>query len=150
MQEIYTAAEARALFSGSSKKPKKKRLQSNNTQSADVFPKFVHDQTGLTVTKELEFHPSRKWRFDYAIPEIMLAIEVEGGVFKKRTYTNKRGETITTTGGRHNSASGFLGDMEKYNAAALAGWKVYRVTPAKLMTSEVLNVINSLKAKKCE
>lgn len=44
----------------------------------------------------------------------MIAVEIEGGVW---------------TGGRHTSGSGFLGDMEKYNEAAAAGWRVLRFTP---------------------
>jgi hypothetical protein len=47
----------------------------------------------------------------------MIALEVEGGVW---------------TRGRHTRGKGFLGDMEKYNAAALGGWCVLRVTPDRL------------------
>ena len=30
-------------------------------------------------TPEYRFHPTRKWRFDYAWPENKIALEVEGG-----------------------------------------------------------------------
>ena len=69
--------------------------------------------TRAEMVKEYRFHPTRKWRFDYAIPSHLIALEVEGGVW---------------TGGRHIRASGFLGDMEKYNNAALLGWRVFRTT----------------------
>lgn len=61
---------------------------------------------------EHEFHPTRKWRFDFAWPDHKFAVEIEGGLFK---------------GGRHQSLSGFLGDCEKYEVALRLGWTVYRV-----------------------
>ena len=63
--------------------------------------------------RELKFHASRKWRFDFAYPEMMLAIEVEGGVWNQ---------------GRHTRPAGFEGDCEKYNEAAIDGWSVLRIT----------------------
>lgn len=72
------------------------------------------------------FHPTRKWRFDYAIPEHKIAIEVEGGVW---------------IGGRHTSPKGFLGDMEKYNTATLMGWRVFRTIPDTLCTTATLQMI---------
>ena len=61
--------------------------------------------------REYRFHPKRKWRFDFAWPEIKAAVEVEGGIW------------IT---GRHNRGQGFIDDCEKYNEAALLGWTVLR------------------------
>ena len=60
---------------------------------------------------EHRFHPVRGWRFDFAWPAELLAVEVEG---------------ITAQGGRHQTASGFRKDCEKYNAAALLGWRLLR------------------------
>lgn len=69
---------------------------------------------------EYRFHPERRWRFDYALPgRLMIALEVEGGVW---------------TGGRHTRGAGYLGDVDKYNEAALLGWLVLRCTPSKLRT----------------
>ena len=62
---------------------------------------------------EHRFHPKRRWRFDLAWPEHMLAVEVEGGVW---------------TSGRHSRGTGYIADCEKYNEATLAGWRVLRVT----------------------
>lgn len=61
--------------------------------------------------REYRFHPTRKWRFDFAWPDRKLAVELEGAVW---------------TNGRHTRGSGFVADMEKYNAAALMGWRVVR------------------------
>ena len=67
-----------------------------------------------TPEKEYRFHPKRRWRFDYAFPNHKIAVEIEGGVW---------------IDGRHNRASGFIKDMEKYNAAAVLGWRIYRILP---------------------
>lgn len=91
-----------------------------------MFDKIVKTSTGLDVVKEYRFHPTRKWRFDYAVPAIRMAVEVEGGVW---------------TGGRHTSGKGFLGDMEKYNEAALLGWCLIRTTPDQLLTSKTIELI---------
>jgi len=61
---------------------------------------------------EYMFHPVRKWRFDYAWPEIKFALEIEGGSWLK------------TSG--HTSGIGFLSDCEKYDEAMRLGWVVYR------------------------
>lgn len=63
--------------------------------------------------RELEFHPARKWRFDFAWPEHMLALEVEGGVWSS---------------GRHVRPAGYEEDVVKYNEALLLGWRVIRAT----------------------
>lgn len=57
--------------------------------------------------REYEFHPTRKWRFDFAWPEEMIAVEVEGW-------------------GRHQKRDGFEADIEKYNTAVYCGWALYR------------------------
>lgn len=67
--------------------------------------------------KEYRFHPTRKWRFDYAWPKHKVAVEIEGGIW---------------TSGRHTRAGGFLADMEKYNEAGKAGYRVFRFTPTQL------------------
>ena len=59
------------------------------------------------------FHVERRWRFDYAWPGMMVALEYEGG---------------THTGGRHVRGRGYSQDCEKYNAAACSGWLVLRIT----------------------
>jgi len=67
--------------------------------------------------REWRFHPVRRWRFDFAWPDKMVAVECEGGIW---------------TGGRHVRGQGFEEDCRKYNAAAVLGWKVLRVTGGML------------------
>ncbi|MFA5849956.1 MAG: hypothetical protein WC833_08735 [Bacteroidales bacterium] len=109
----------------------------------DMFTAVCKSDMKIEVVKEYRFDEVRMWRFDYAITTHKIALEVEGGAFKKRTYKSKRtGEKITTIGGRHNSAEGFLNDMEKYNAATLQGWRVFRVTPENLLKNSTLNLLH--------
>jgi very-short-patch-repair endonuclease len=79
--------------------------------------------------REHRFHPVRRWRFDYAWIEHKVALEVEGGVW---------------TGGRHTRGAGFVGDMEKYNTATVAGWRVVRVVPGKLCASATVGMLEQL------
>lgn len=63
---------------------------------------------------EHRFHPTRRWRFDYAWPELKIAMELHGGVH---------------SGGRHTRGKGFVADREKMNTAIELGWRVIEVTP---------------------
>lgn len=76
--------------------------------------------------RELRFHPSRRWRFDFAWPDRMLAFEIEGG---------------TWTGGRHVTGQGFQADCLKYAEAMRLGWKVYRVTTAMVSDGSALRYL---------
>lgn len=76
--------------------------------------------------REHRFAPPRRWRFDFAWPDRMLAVECEGGVWTK---------------GRHTRPQGFIQDAEKYNHAALAGWRVLRFTREAIRSGDALDMI---------
>lgn len=78
----------------------------------------ILNKTHKGWVKEYKFHDKRKWRFDFANPSLKIAVECEGGVWVR---------------GRHNRGIGFLNDMEKYNEAAIMGWRVLRYPPNKMM-----------------
>lgn len=105
---------------------KKSRQRAKPPQITDIFTVICKTDLKVECVKEYKFHPKRRWRFDYAIPDHMIALEVEGGVW---------------TGGRHIRAQGFLGDMEKYNTATLMGWRVFRTTPDDLLKMVTLNMV---------
>lgn len=75
---------------------------------------------------ELRFAPPRRWRFDFAWPEHMLAVEIEGG---------------TWSGGRHTRGKGYANDCRKYNAAVLLGWRVLRFTTEMVANGSALAAI---------
>ena len=81
---------------------------------------------GVVVVKEYMFYYTRKWRFDYAIPELKVAIEIDGGVFDY---------------GRHNRPQGYINDMEKLNNAASLGWLVLRFTTHDRLMMSTLSLI---------
>lgn len=109
-------------------KAKKSRQSANKPQIRDVFTVICRTDLKVECVKEYKFHPTRRWRFDYAIPEHKIALEVEGGVW---------------TGGRHIRAQGFLGDMEKYNTATLMGWRVFRTTPDELYKTATIKLLRN-------
>ena len=88
---------------------------------------------------EYRFHPTRKWRMDYAWPEnpvatalnFRLAIEVEGGAFMPG-------------GGRHSRGAGMRADLEKYQAALDLHWIVYRILPEWLGKQSTIDTIRRL------
>ena len=112
----------------SNTKTKKSRQTGNSYKIRDVFTTICRTDLKVECVKEYKFHPTRRWRFDYAIPEHKIALEVEGGVW---------------TGGRHTSPKGFLGDIEKYNTATLMGWRVFRTTPDELYKLSTINLIKA-------
>lgn len=63
--------------------------------------------------REYRFHPTRKWRFDFAWVRERVAVEIEGGAWSQ---------------GRHTRGAGFSEDCAKYNAATCADWRVLRFT----------------------
>ena len=84
----------------------------------------------LDVPKaEYRFLKKRRFRFDFAWPSLKIAIEIEGGVW---------------SGGRHTRGAGYSRDIEKYNLATRAGWKVYRFTPQMVKSGEAIIFMSSV------
>lgn len=104
-----------------------------NAPKTTPYTAAMSKVVGAEVVAEHRFHDTRKWRFDYAVPSLRIALEVEGGVW---------------TGGRHTSAMGFLGDMEKYNEAALNGWVVLRCTPKTLWSDGLRLLAEAVKFRR--
>jgi len=59
--------------------------------------------------RELRFAPPRMWRIDFAWPDAMLAVEIQGGIYR---------------GGGHTSAKGMRADIEKSRALMFGGWRL--------------------------
>lgn len=77
--------------------------------------------------REHKFHPTRRWRFDFAFVELKLAVEVEGGTMGGK--------------GRHSRGTGYEKDCEKYAEAALLGWFVIRVTTRMVQDGRAIALI---------
>lgn len=120
MNKVIPAADFRKM----AKKGSFKTGTKGNGGKAKSEIEWVMKQTGMDYQKEFRFHPVRKWRFDFAIPEIKLAIEYEGIIADKSRHTNIKGYTE---------------DANKYNEAQKLGWKVLRYTALNY-----INLINDL------
>jgi very-short-patch-repair endonuclease len=77
---------------------------------------------GPDLEREYRFHHERRWRADFAHVGARVLIEIEGGIW---------------VNGRHNRATGFNADLEKYLAAGLAGWRVFRFGPDQITLENV-------------
>lgn len=101
-----------------------------NRKDATPIMAMLLKERGFDYVAEHKFHPTRRWRFDFALPELMLAIEIEGGGW---------------SGGRHTTGAGFAKDLEKYDAAMRLGWTVYRCSPDMVRNAVAIETIEILR-----
>lgn len=78
----------------------------------------------IELTPQHYFDKTRRWRFDFAVPEIWLGIEIDGG-----TWSDERSG--------HTYGKGVTKDYEKQNAAMIQGWAVFRFTSDMLNGREI-------------
>lgn len=78
------------------------------------------------AVREYVFAAPRKFRADFAWPERLLLVEVDGGSFVQ---------------GRHNRAGGFATDCEKLNLGTLAGYRWLRFTGSMIHDGMALKTI---------
>lgn len=102
----------------------KKKSQEKNW-IAETLLAWCNQQT-LMLTEEHQFHPDRKWRFDWCIESLKVAFEYEGIYSQQSRHTNRKGYSM---------------DSVKYNAAVAFGWRVYRYT-----ATTYKNIGNDLKS----
>ena len=77
---------------------------------------------------EFKFHPKRRWKFDWAWVDRKIACEVDGGLW-------------VAGGGRHNRPVTMIKDNEKFNNAALLGWRILKFTPQQFRNGEAAEFI---------
>lgn len=81
---------------------------------------------GVPAEREYRFLPTRKYRADFAIPARRLLVEVQGGNW---------------TAGRHTRGAGYAADLERQNAAQLAGWVILQYTTDQVVSGEAISQI---------
>jgi len=87
------------------------------------FAKLL-EENGIEFINEYKFDNTTEkgYRFDFAIIDKKIAIEIEGiGPPGKES--------------RHQRFQGYMEDCEKYNLAVMQGWKIYRI-PSPWLTSK--------------
>ncbi len=80
----------------------------SNSGAENIFAAIWQTNHGDLPAPEREyrFHDTRKWRFDFAWPDEMLAVEIDGGIW----------------------VGGHRQDRGRNNAAQVLGWRVLRYT----------------------
>lgn len=143
MKDQMSSAEYRQIFVQKQPKPQKKsmtaeelRAKMKKKANKPVEKNKEEMRIMLQLAKiqfktEHTFHPTRKWRFDFAILEHKIAIEYEG---------------IHSEKSRHTTRSGYAKDAEKYREAAKLGWMVLRYT-AKDYKSVVDDIFATIRNK---
>lgn len=112
----------------------KKRAKSEKETPEDVFAFHLqahglpHFDRGVMFAKQAL---GRRWLFDFACAQYMVAVEVEGLVVMR-----VNGELVVK--GRHASISGFKEDCIKYASAAQLGWTVLRFEQSQVKSKEAI------------
>lgn len=99
--------------------------------SLEEYLHYLPMNLGLVAVfcREYRFHPERKWRFDYAWPNLKIAVEYDGIMHR-------------TVG--HNSLAGILRDSEKINEAQRIGWRVFRANAKNVEDGTFFTLIEAV------
>lgn len=116
--------------------PKPKRGSKHPKVKGEKVPnefeaKLARELRALKINfeQEYQFHPKRKWRADFHLGGKKILVEVEGGIW---------------SGGRHTRGKGYIGDMEKYNAAVMMGYQVIRFSTEQVKSGLAVQQIEKM------
>ncbi|ENX29001.1 hypothetical protein F891_00918 [Acinetobacter sp. CIP 101966] len=128
----YSIAEYKKMVKatkpkGRSKRPKVKgeKVQSEGEVKLATALKALK----IDFEQEFKFHPDRKWKADFHLVDKKILVEVEGGIW---------------SGGRHTRGKGYIGDMEKYNAATMMGFQVIRFSTDQVKSGHAIQQIEKM------
>ena len=79
---------------------------------------------GPQLQREYRFDTERRWRFDFVVVGVMIAFEIQGGLYAPQTG--------------HRSQEGVERDYEKLNAAQMAGWQVFQISSKSVNDTKLL------------
>ena len=100
----------------------KKRKIKKTSHLEETFALQIRALRLPEPVREYRFNEARKFRFDFAWPNLKIAVEIDGG---------------TWSGGRHVRGAGYHNDAVKQNMAACSGWAVLR-GDGKMVTTGAL------------
>lgn len=105
----------------------KQSLKDNATTKNEMIFMAALESVGLPrPIKEVVMIKGRRYRVDYAWPDIRLGVEIQGGVF---------------TRGAHGSVYGILQGYKKANDAAANGWSLMYFLPSEMLKTDTLTSI---------
>lgn len=96
--------------------------------SWETYLELQIEEAGLPKPeREYKFLKSRKFRFDFAWPVLLFAVEVDGNVY----HTS-----------RHTTGAGYSRDCEKFALATIEGYRVIRVTTGQVNKGQAIEWIS--------
>lgn len=100
----------------------------------DNFQALIEVHGWPAAQREQRFHEAgfiyakkRQWRFDFAWPDMKLAVEIDGGLFRPMSG--------------HRSPIGITEDRVKDAVAQLMGWVVLRFTEISFRNDDVIPIM---------
>ncbi|HCQ9879723.1 TPA: DUF559 domain-containing protein [Acinetobacter baumannii] len=126
-------ADYRKLFPIKKNKKRRSAKQTREPSVGEVLLATHLRACKISFEQEYKFHQTRKWRADFLITGTKILIEVEGGIW---------------SGGRHTRGKGYIGDMEKYNSAAMMGFTVLRFSTEQVKAGVAIKQIEQLVGEK--
>lgn len=128
----YSIAEYKKMVKATKPKGRSKRPKVKGEKVPNEFEaKLARELKTLKIEfeQEFEFHPKRKWRADFHLVGKKILVEVEGAIW---------------SGGRHTRGKGYIGDMEKYNAATMMGFQVLRFSTDQVKSGHAIQQIEKM------
>ncbi|OTG62820.1 hypothetical protein B9T29_06260 [Acinetobacter sp. ANC 3903] len=128
----YSIAEYKKMIGAPKPKRGSKRPKVKDEKVPNEFEvKLARELRALKINfeQEYQFHSKRKWRADFHLVGKMILVEVEGGIW---------------SGGRHTRGKGYIGDMEKYNAAVMMGYQVIRFSTEQVKSGLAVQQIEKM------
>lgn len=125
-------AEWKKLYAPKSKTKRKSKCQPSGAKvfsQGEATLSLQLKALKIEFEQEFKFHPKRKWKADFHLVGKMILVEVEGGIW---------------SGGRHTRAKGYIGDMEKYNAATMMGYQVIRFSTEQVKSGLAVQQIEKM------
>lgn len=128
----YSIAEYKKMVKATRPKGRSKRptVKGEKVQSeGEVKLATALRALKIDFEQEFKFHPERKWKADFHLVGKKILVEVEGGIW---------------SGGRHTRGKGYIGDMEKYNAATMMGYQVIRFSTEQVKSGLAIQQIEKM------
>ena len=125
-------AEYKKLYGKGRKTTAKSKCQPRGEKVESIGESLLATQLKalkIEFEREFKFHHKRKWKADFHITGKQILIEVEGGIW---------------SGGRHTRGKGYIGDMEKYNAATIMGFQVLRFSTEQVKSGLAVQQIEKM------
>ncbi|MGS0705485.1 DUF559 domain-containing protein [Acinetobacter sp. ANC 3781] len=124
--------EYKKLYGKQSKTTDKSKRQPRGAKVESIGESLLATQLKafkIEFEREFKFHQKRKWKADFHLVGKRILVEVEGGIW---------------SGGRHTRGKGYIGDMEKYNAAVMMGYQVIRFSTEQVKSGLAVQQIEKM------